>query len=78
MPKKQVQKTRNWKIDYWDSEKLENLKSAANYLAKIDYYIDSHRGESRTFFRSNIPKPIAKSGRPRRKLPPPLITHENQ
>src|SRR5690554_1176905 len=66
------------KIDYWDSEKLENLKSAANYLAKIDYYIVSHRGESRTFFRSNIPKPIAKSGRPRRKLPPPLITHENQ
>lgn len=56
-------------INYSDAEKVQNLKKAAVYLAKVDRYISACMpGNKRTFGKGNSPKTSERSvGRPRRR-----------
>ena len=45
------------RVEHWDSEKIQNLKFAACYLAKTDYSLNALNDKGhRTFFRGTMPK----------------------
>jgi hypothetical protein len=54
------------RVDYWDTDKISNLKIAARYLAKIDFSLQAIVNKNRTFFRGNMPSSSMRSGRPRK------------
>jgi len=56
------------RVDYWNIDKIENLKMAARYLAKTDYSLQAVIDNNRTFFRGVMPGKGANLGRKRNKL----------
>ncbi|MGZ4969142.1 MAG: hypothetical protein ACXWFX_14655 [Methylobacter sp.] len=54
-------------IDYYDIELIENLKMAASYLTKTDYYakVAATEGNMRTFFKGVVKAKTSNQGRPR-------------
>jgi hypothetical protein len=55
------------RVEHWDSEKIQNLKFAACYLAKTDYSLNAVNKGNRAFFRGAMPRVAKRSGRPRLK-----------
>lgn len=54
-------------IDYWNSERMENLKEVvAPYLTKQDYLIRTLVEDGKTFSHGRLPLEPPKSGRPRK------------
>ncbi len=68
-------------INHYEIELLANLKMAASYLTKTDYYakVATKKGNMRTFFKGAVKAKTGNQGRPRvrvspeQSVPPPMI-----